>query len=245
MHKMFAVSLMALSLMGCAGMHDHKSAFVNGYQVYGPTQRNGYEGVIVVSWSNIGINEVNQRAINNCSNLGGIKSTPYLFEEAFGVRNYHYVCYGQNFSFGVSPTKNTFEQTSNINSYSSPQNSAESQDDATCQKYGFTPQTESYANCRLQLEMAKRQIQAQRNQYEAEVAAYERRKEEARRKRESDFLINMGTRMMGGQDMGSAAMNAAEVGSPPTPPQSYSQRIRLPNGQWVTCDQHGPTVYCF
>jgi len=232
--------VLALLISACAGpgLHDHNTSFINHNVVVGPTKQNGYRGVLLATWANVTESQLNQKASINCSNLGGVKQAPYIVGDNMGVQTYYYSCNGSSSAYAYSPS----QYSPTTNSY---RNNTDSHDDATCQKYGFAPQTESYANCRLQLDVAKSQMQAQRKQYEAEVAAYNKRKEDERRKRESDYLINLGTRMMGGQDMGSAARDAAGIGPAPTPPQSYSQRIRLPNGQWVTCDPHGPTVYCY
>lgn len=79
-------------------------------------------------------------------------------------------------------------------------------DDQTCRRYGFTVATSPYANCRQQLDMARRQ----QEQYEQQVAAAE---EEARRRRMREF----GMRLLQGQQIGEAAMAASGMALPERP----------------------------
>ena len=125
-----------------------------------------------------------------------------------------------------------------------------SADDLLCKKYGFKPSTQGYASCRMQIDMAKQELQRQRAIYEEQQrqyqAAQEAAQEAARKRRQSDFMIGMGLRMMGGQNASAAAIDQA-VGAPmavpsmPSPTRVYT----LPNGTTMTCTTTGSHTNCF
>jgi len=111
-----------------------------------------------------------------------------------------------------------------------------SYDDVTCQKYGFEPNTQSYAECRLKLDTAKNQIELQQAQFNAQMAAYQKQKEEIEDQQSRRFwagVAGMGFGMMGGQSPGDSYRQS--IGLPPTPPPVQNYTITMPNGRTSTC----------
>ncbi len=124
-----------------------------------------------------------------------------------------------------------------------------SAEDATCQKYGFSPRTPPYSQCRLQLDTAARQFEAQQRQYEAQQAQYQEQTrlhdqqvaelQAEKEKRKNLKLMELGFRMMGGQPVGDAAMATAGM-MPPTPqqparPAFENYTVRFSNGNTANC----------
>jgi hypothetical protein len=124
-----------------------------------------------------------------------------------------------------------------------------SANDTTCQKYGFSPKTDGYSQCRLQLDTATRQFEAQQMQYESQQAQYEEQKriydqqityqQAEKEKRKNLKLMELGFRMMGGQPVGDAAMATAGmmpiIPKEPSRPAFENYSIRLPSGITVNC----------
>ena len=123
-----------------------------------------------------------------------------------------------------------------------------SQDDRTCQNYGFKPGQEGYSNCRMQIDMAKKEAQVAQARYQRELAAYEEQAAELKRRQDNERsrrLMELGLRMMGGQPPIEAA-NSIGTGAPiskPTPPSTF-QSIRLPNGRIMNCSTTGTYTNC-
>ena len=123
-----------------------------------------------------------------------------------------------------------------------------STDDRTCQSYGFRPGLEGYSNCRMQIDMAKREAATAQARYQQELAAYEQRSAELKRQQDrarSMRQIELGLRMMGGQPPVDA-MNSLGTGAPisrPTPPV-LNQSIRLPNGRIIHCNTFANHTNC-
>jgi len=120
-----------------------------------------------------------------------------------------------------------------------------SADDFVCKKYGFRPNTQAYANCRLQIDVAKREMQQQQAQYMAQQQQFEAAQEAARKRRQSDFLLGMGLRMMGGQSPTGAYVDQS-VGAPMyQPPPPSTRTYSFPNGRMMTCTTNGSVTNCF
>jgi len=136
-----------------------------------------------------------------------------------------------------------------------------SPDDKLCTGYGFKPGTTSYAQCRQQVEVARRdaqQRQAQyalelqrfeeeKRQYEEQVEEYEREKERQRNLR----LLQFGAALAGGnspyflENLANASRQM--LGMPPEPPRSPPPQtffIQGPSGN-RTCTVNGNLVSCF
>lgn len=124
-----------------------------------------------------------------------------------------------------------------------------SPDDLTCKKYGFKPNTDGYAQCRLQIDLVRNdalQKQAaydeQLRQYEAQVAAANRERE----RRKNEALTEFGLRMMSGQSPISAAASVgtgAPMGPPPIP--TSSRTYTLPGNKIMTCTTTGSMTNCY
>lgn len=124
-----------------------------------------------------------------------------------------------------------------------------SPDDLTCKKYGFKPNTENYAQCRLQIDIARKeaaQKQAaydeQKRQYDAQVAAVEKERE----RRQASALMEFGLRLMGGQSPANAAVSVGTgaPSTPPTPPMT-NQTYMLPGGRMMNCTTAGSITNCY
>ena len=124
-----------------------------------------------------------------------------------------------------------------------------SPDDLTCKKYGFKPSTEGYAQCRLQIDIAKKDAtqrqaayQEQKRQYDAQVAAVEKERE----RRQGAALMEYGVRLMGGQSPANAAVNVG-TGAPITPPTlpMTNQTYMLPGGRMMNCTTAGTVTNCY
>ena len=125
-----------------------------------------------------------------------------------------------------------------------------SSEDKLCQKYGFKPQANGYAECRMKLDQAKRESEAAQAKYEREKAAYDQRVAEIEKERErarSLKQLELGLRMLSGQSP-MDAMNTVGTGAPFGPPPIAApthQTITLPNGRMVNCSTFGTNTSCF
>lgn len=124
-----------------------------------------------------------------------------------------------------------------------------SSDDLLCKKYGFKPQTNGYAECRMKVDFAKAEYSRQQQQYEREQAIYEQQMAEVQRVREKERAmkqLELGLRMMGGQSPVDA-VNSVGTGAPiaPKKPSSFNQTITLPNGRMINCSTFGTMTNCF
>jgi hypothetical protein len=124
-----------------------------------------------------------------------------------------------------------------------------SSDDLLCKKYGFKPQSNGYAECRMKVDFAKAESIKQQQQYEREQAVYEQQlaaiEQEKERRRGAAFM-ELGARMMSGQRT-LDAINSVGTGAPiaPRKPASYDQTITLPNGRMINCSTFGTMTNCF
>ena len=120
-----------------------------------------------------------------------------------------------------------------------------SDDDQTCQSYGFGPGTSAYADCRMKVDMARREAQKAHARYKADLAAYEAQVANASRQRESERnlrLMELGLGMMSGGGRGGSS-SSVTTARPPVAPSN--QNIFLPNGQMITCNTSGNVTNCF
>jgi flagellar biosynthesis GTPase FlhF len=120
-----------------------------------------------------------------------------------------------------------------------------SPDDLLCKKYGFRPNTQAYANCRMQIDVAKREMQQQQAMYQAQQQQIQQAQEAERKRRQSDFLLGMGLRMMAGQSASGSAIDQS-VGAPMyQPPPPSSRTYTFPNGRMMTCTSNGSFTNCY
>jgi hypothetical protein len=120
-----------------------------------------------------------------------------------------------------------------------------SPDDLLCKKYGFKPNTQDYAGCRMQVDVAKREMQQQQAIYQAQLQQAQQAQEAERKRRQSDFMLGMGLRMMGGQSAAGAAVDQS-VGAPMyQPPPPSARTYTFPNGRMMTCTTNGNVTNCY
>lgn len=121
-----------------------------------------------------------------------------------------------------------------------------SPDAQTCQRYGYAPGATGFADCMMQIDIA-RQAQARASaEHNQRLAAYQQQvaqQERERRDERSMDMLMMGLRLMaGGSASGGSSGSAAPL---PPPPQSTAPRtIRLPNGNQIYCQTIGNYTTC-
>jgi hypothetical protein len=123
-----------------------------------------------------------------------------------------------------------------------------SNEDATCQKYGFKPGSTPYAECRQKIDLAKQearqrqaQYQEEKRQYDEQVAAIQKERERQRGLKQ----LELGLRMMGGQPIQDAVRETAGMPPLPKPPGPVNQTIIMPGGRIVNCHTTGTVTNCF
>jgi hypothetical protein len=133
-------------------------------------------------------------------------------------------------------------------------------DDQACAGYGYRVGTAAYSDCRLQLDMARRDYEREMRAYEAEKAAYERRVAEAQaeqrrqqqqRQAQYGFCIAQCSSQPGATTLGCMSRcGAASAGlsyDPGAPPARPSGRTTyVINGQIINCrtSPSGSVVTC-
>ena len=122
----------------------------------------------------------------------------------------------------------TLQQNTNASGDGTP-------DHATCAKYGFQAGTTEYAQCRMQIDLAKNQAQQQQQEYEQQLAAQNKAKEEAQG--EALFLLGMGM-LAGSGPKRSTSRNT--VIQPPPQDRIYN----LPGGKFMRCSTMGMVTNC-
>jgi hypothetical protein len=124
-----------------------------------------------------------------------------------------------------------------------------SEDDFLCKKYGLKPLTNGYAECRMRLDLAKRESLAAQEKYAQEKAAYDKQVEaiqNERKRQQAMKQLELGLRMMGGQSPINA-VNSLGTNTPiaPSMPSPINQTITMPNGRMVNCTTVGSMTNCF
>jgi hypothetical protein len=94
-------------------------------------------------------------------------------------------------------------------------------DHATCAKYGFKTGSVEYAQCRMQIDFARKQGQEQRRRYEDQLEAQQREERMAR----GAAAMGMASRML-------------------APPPSNMHTYNLPGGRSMTCNTVGAFTNC-
>lgn len=131
-----------------------------------------------------------------------------------------------------------------------------------CVKFGFQVGSAPYSDCRLKIDIAKREqvqrqaaydIEQQRYQeeqrrYEAQVAEYERQKE----KQKGLALLKFGAALAGGtspyfsENLGNAGRQSLGLAPiAPTRPQIQNFTITNPAGRMTNCTAVGNNINCF
>lgn len=126
-----------------------------------------------------------------------------------------------------------------------------------CMRYGFTPGTTSYAECRQKIDIAKADAAHRQRVYEQQQREYQERLAEYKRERErrqGEALLRFGAALAGGtssnfsENFGNAGR--ASLGMEPqpprmAPPQQQTFTIRTPDGRMTNCTYIGNNINCF
>ena len=131
-----------------------------------------------------------------------------------------------------------------------------------CAKFGFVVGSTPYSDCRLKIDIAKREqaqrqaayeIEQQRYQeeqrrYEAQVAEYEREKE----RQKGLALLRFSAALAGGtspyfsENLANAGRQSLGMApTPPTRPQIQNFTITNPAGRMTNCTVFGNNINCF
>ena len=113
-------------------------------------------------------------------------------------------------------------------------------DDTSCQRYGFTPQTDVYGQCRMQIDNAKREMQAQQAQYTEQQRQYQDEVNRQRSLKQAEFWARFGS----GETPNEALINTwgNGVAKPRQPPTTKT--YILPGGRVMSCTTTGDITSC-
>lgn len=133
-------------------------------------------------------------------------------------------------------SKNLSQQLKRNSNVSNKEKGDGGADDATCQKYGFEPSTQNYAECRLKIDMVRKQIELQQDQFNTQMELY--RKQEADIEDQQSRRFWAGVAGIGfGMMRGSTPVDSyrQSIGLPPAPPAVQNYTITMPNGRTTNC----------
>lgn len=132
-------------------------------------------------------------------------------------------------------------------------------DSATCIEYGFTPKTDGYGNCRLQLNRARLDYETELKRYQEKLAQYQAQEAEAQRLEQerqrklraqysfciADCSSQPGATLLGCMSYCGSQISGVGATSRPSPPEEPSRvRNYFINGRMVTCVTAGSLVSC-
>ena len=115
-----------------------------------------------------------------------------------------------------------------------------SPEDSTCQRYGFTPRTDAYGQCRMQIDTAKQEMQAQRTQYAEQQRQYQDEVNRQKSLKQAEFWARFGS----GETPNEALINTWGNGvvKPRQPPTTKT--YILPGGRVMSCTTTGDITSC-
>jgi hypothetical protein len=121
-----------------------------------------------------------------------------------------------------------------------------SPDAQTCQRYGYAPGATGFADCMMQIDIARQAQARAAAEHNQRLAAYQQQvaqQERERRDERSMQMLELGLRLMtGGSVSGGSYGSAAPL--PPPPPSTAPWTIRLPNGNQIYCQTIGNNTTC-
>ena len=123
-----------------------------------------------------------------------------------------------------------------------------SEDDLTCQGYGFRLGSVDAASCKQQIDITRQNIklqeaqyEEQKRQYEEQMAAYQKKI----RQEKNQKALDLSLRLLNGQSPTEAVLSAG-TGAPIRPnPPSNTQTLIMPGGRIVNCTTTGNLTQCF
>jgi hypothetical protein len=120
-------------------------------------------------------------------------------------------------------------------------------DDRNCQKFGFTPGTTDYSQCRMELELAAAKAQREFAVYEEQKRIYDQQvaaKEAEKKNRHNRGLIAAGLCIMAGTECPHYPRRAdgSPLGYPPSSPFEKYQ-LTLPGGRDADCRYNSLTKH--
>ena len=194
-----------------------------------------------------------------CSDLGFKKKTQAYGECVLEL--------DQRETAGRAQAVKQVQQQTQIQAQQEAQIQAQKKGDGTnehqmCVKFGFTVGSAPYSDCRLKIDIAKREqaqrqaayeIEQQRYQeeqrrYEAQVAEYAREKE----RQKGLALLRFGAALAGGtspyfsENLANAGRQSLGIEpTPPTRPQIQNFTITNPAGRMTNCTMVGNNINCY
>ena len=142
------------------------------------------------------------------------------------------------------------------------QNGDGTKEHQTCAQFGFVVGTSPYSDCRLKIDIAKREqaqrqatfdaeqsrYQEEQRRYDQQVAEYQREKE----RQKGLALLRFSAALAGGtspnaiENFGNAGRQALGIApTPPTRPTIQNFTITTPGGRMTNCSAIGNNINCF
>jgi hypothetical protein len=139
-----ALTLFVLTITGCAGgIGDYRTPGVDQRIVFGPSPQNSYSGRLV-EYDPATFDQLNNRAIEICSQLGGVRSPPtYSYSVPIGWKVHLYQCNGPS----MQPQRRAPEPRP----AQAPSGIGIDAARSKCAELGFVSGSESFGRCVLQL----------------------------------------------------------------------------------------------
>jgi len=180
---------------------------------------------------------------NQCAEIGFKKKTP-----AFGE------CVLELHARGGSPQKASNSTQAN--------NGDGTNEHQMCAKFGFVVGTSQYSECRLKIDIAKKEqvqrqaayeaeqqrYQEEQRRYDTQVAEYQKEKE----RQKGLAMMRFGAALAGGtspsfaENFGNAGRQSLGIApAPPTRPQIQNFTITNPAGRMTNCTVIGNNINCF
>ena len=164
-----------------------------------------------------------------CSEIGFKPKTPAFGECVLDLHDRESKSNSSKSAKANSNQSEPTQQNTNVRGDGSP-------DHSTCSKYGFQVGTTEYAQCRMQIDNARKQAEEQERQYQAQLAARAR----ARDKAQGEAMLFLGLGMLSGAQPNTQSNNFPSI-QPPNRNHTYT----LPNGRMMTCNTTGSFTNCF
>jgi hypothetical protein len=131
---------------------------------------------------------------------------------------------------------------------------------SSCESFGFQRGTSQYAQCQMQIEIAKNELLQKQKQFEFEKSKFEEKQrdydekllsfEQEKERREGIAWLQLGAALFSNGNTREYLINSARqtIGLPPIPPtapESQNFTVTNPFGKMMTCSVTQSTIDCF